>query len=139
MWERTGVGTFKVYLQQRSSKVTWNYTWTLTLRRWSIYWPGLNLEENTQYFIVLRFLSLSLYFYLVSILLVVTLIQCFDTEIFMLTIKSRKFLKFQLIRRCQDEINWLEYNTDRSVCFSVSRVTRILKLIKKQAFWSAML
>ena len=34
MWERTGVRTFGVRLQQRSSKVTWNETWNLTLRRW---------------------------------------------------------------------------------------------------------
>ena len=33
-WERTGVRTFGVRLQQRSSKVKWNWTWNLTLRRW---------------------------------------------------------------------------------------------------------
>ena len=37
MWQRTNVRTLRVCLQQRSSKVTWNYTcntWNLTLRRW---------------------------------------------------------------------------------------------------------
>ena len=34
MWQRTDVLTLGVCLQQRSSKVTWNYTWNLTLRRW---------------------------------------------------------------------------------------------------------
>ena len=34
MRERTDVQTFKVWLQQTPSKVTWNYTWNLTLRRW---------------------------------------------------------------------------------------------------------
>ena len=52
---RPGVRTFKVYLQQRSSKVTWNYTWDLTFSRWNIYWPGLDLEENTHIFLVLFF------------------------------------------------------------------------------------
>ena len=40
MWERTDVRTFKICLQQRSSKVTWNYTWNLTLKRW------IGLEVN---------------------------------------------------------------------------------------------
>ena len=34
MRERTDVLTFKVCLQQRPSKVTWNYTWNLMLRTW---------------------------------------------------------------------------------------------------------
>ena len=34
MRERTDVQTFKVCLQQTPSKVTWNYMWNLTLRRW---------------------------------------------------------------------------------------------------------
>ena len=34
MLERTDVRTWRVCLQQRSSKVTWNYAWNLTLRRW---------------------------------------------------------------------------------------------------------
>ena len=34
MWQRTNVRTLRVCLQQRSSKVTWNYTWNLMLRRW---------------------------------------------------------------------------------------------------------
>ena len=34
IWQRTNVRTLRVCLQQRSSKVTWNYTWNLTLRRW---------------------------------------------------------------------------------------------------------
>ena len=34
MWQRPNVRTLRVCLQQRSSKVTWNYTWNLTLRRW---------------------------------------------------------------------------------------------------------
>ena len=38
MWQRTNVRTLRVCLQQRSSKVTWNYTWNLTLRRWIVYW-----------------------------------------------------------------------------------------------------
>ena len=38
MWQRTNVRTLRVCLQQRSSKVTWNYTWNLTLRRWI--WRG---------------------------------------------------------------------------------------------------
>ena len=33
-WHRTNVRTLLVCLQQKSSKVTWNYTWNLTLRRW---------------------------------------------------------------------------------------------------------
>ena len=33
MRERTDVRTLRVCLQQRSSKVTWKYTWNLTLRR----------------------------------------------------------------------------------------------------------
>ena len=33
-WQRTNVRTLRVCLQQKSSKVTWNYTWNLTLRRW---------------------------------------------------------------------------------------------------------
>ena len=33
-WHRTNVRTLRVCLQQKSSKVTWNYTWNLTLRRW---------------------------------------------------------------------------------------------------------
>ena len=36
MWQRTNVRTLRVCLQQRSSKVTWNYTWNLTLRRWTV-------------------------------------------------------------------------------------------------------
>ena len=36
MRERTDVRTLRVCLQQRSSKVTWNYTWNLTLRRWIV-------------------------------------------------------------------------------------------------------
>ena len=34
MWQRTNARTLRVRLQQSSSKVTWNYTWNLTLRRW---------------------------------------------------------------------------------------------------------
>ena len=33
-WQRTNVWTLRVCLQQNSSKVMWNYTWNLTLRRW---------------------------------------------------------------------------------------------------------
>ena len=36
IWQRTNVRTVRVCLQQRSSKVTWNYTWNLTLRRWTV-------------------------------------------------------------------------------------------------------
>ena len=36
MWERADVQTFGVCLQQSSSKVTWGYTWNLTLRRFSV-------------------------------------------------------------------------------------------------------
>ena len=32
MWKRTAVRTFGVCLQQSSLKVTWSYTWNLTLR-----------------------------------------------------------------------------------------------------------
>ena len=39
MWQRTNVRTLRVCLQQRSSKVTWNYTWNRTLRRWILVLP----------------------------------------------------------------------------------------------------
>ena len=34
MWQKTNVRTLRVCLQQSSSKVTWNYTWNLTLGGW---------------------------------------------------------------------------------------------------------
>ena len=51
MWKRKDVQTFKVCLQQRLSKVTWNYTWNLTLRRWiSLRWNSIRFvlaDEET--------------------------------------------------------------------------------------------
>ena len=44
IWQRTNVQTLRVCLQQRSSKVTWNYTWNLTLRRWIFWWLRVRLN-----------------------------------------------------------------------------------------------
>ena len=43
-WHRTNVRTLLVCLQQKSSKVTWNYTWNLTLRRWILLGSTVSLQ-----------------------------------------------------------------------------------------------
>ena len=43
-WHRMNVRTLLVCLQQKSSKVTWNYTWNLTLRRWILLGSTVSLQ-----------------------------------------------------------------------------------------------